>query len=282
MGSQQLAVVRGPHEDRVIGSALGDGSPHPVQRSVDLGVQLEVQVAVALGAAAVGPLHQPGGAVAGGIGLAVRDLGGGLAGEVLIVGRRRGNARQVAAGRVDGTAAGPCGEEHDVVGIDEAGHEQERALCVGVTLSASGVAVPEPGHHPVRQERVADQSAVGAGGTVGFGADPAGEAEGSEWIGLQVGANTVRADDSVVVVGGDSLAACGIEQVGVADVPLAVVVGVVPGGAEPVAEGRHLAGPKPAHAGVVGHLAETVGLGDTVHVGVLAREQCRPAGHAGQ
>ena len=39
----------------------------------------------------------------------------------------------------------------------------------------------------------------------------------------------------------------GIEQVGVSDVPLAPVVGLVAAGAEPVAEGGHLVGVEPAH-----------------------------------
>ena len=50
-----------------------------------------------------------------------------------------------------------------------------------------------------------------------------------------------RIDDAVVVVGLQAIAVV-VVQVGVRDVPLAVVVRVVAAGAEPVAERRHLAG----------------------------------------
>ena len=66
------------------------------------------------------------------------------------------------------------------------------------------------------------------------------------------------------------------------DVPFAVVVGVVSRGAEPVAQRRHLTLAQPAHARVVGHLAEAVGLGDAMQVGVMPGENGWATGRAGQ
>jgi hypothetical protein len=59
-------------------------------------------------------------------------------------------------------------------------------------------------------------------------------------------------------------------------------VDVVSGGAEPVAEGGHLALAEPAHPGVVEHLADAVGLGDAVQVGVVPGENRWAAGYAGE
>ena len=131
-------------------------------------------------------------------------------------------------------------------------------------------------------ERVAPQPAVGPVPAVRFGADPVGEAVAVERVGVEVGLHRGVVDGAGVVVGGERPARVGVVQVGVREVPLAVVRGVVAGAPEPVAERRHLAGAEPAHGRVVGVLAEAVGLGDAVHVGVLAGEQRRPAGDAGE
>ena len=130
--------------------------------------------------------------------------------------------------------------------VDEAGHQQERAQRRGVAGAAARVAVLEPGHHAVGDQRVAPDAGIGERGSVGFGADPAREAVRGEGIGVQVAAHRTVVDDAVVVVGGQGSSGFGVDQVGVRDVPFAVVVGVVAGRAEPVAEGGDLAGTQPA------------------------------------
>ena len=72
----------------------------------------------------------------------------------------------------------------------------------------------------------------------------------------------------------------GIDEVGVADVPLAAVVGLVAAGAEPVAERRHRVGVEPPHRRVGVLLRDAVGLRHAVQRRVLAGEQRRPARHA--
>ena len=222
-------------------------------------------------------------AVAGGVGGPEGDLDRGLRAQVLVVGRRGRDRRRVERRRLERVAApGPRREQHDVVRVHEAGDEQERAERVGVAGPAAGVAVLAARPPPGRDERVAAGAGVGQPGAVRLGPDPAGEPVRVERVGVEVGLHRRGVDHTVVVVGGERRAGRRVEQVGVADVPLALVVGVVAAGPEPVAERRHLALAQPAHAGVVGHLAEPVGLGDAVDVGVLAGEQRRPAGHAGE
>jgi hypothetical protein len=77
---------------------------------------------------------------------------------------------------------------------------------------------------------------------VRFGSDPSGEPVRTEWIRVEILLHGSVVDDAVVVVGGQRGAGGRILEVGVGDVPLAVVVGVVAGGAEPVAQRRHLTG----------------------------------------
>lgn len=84
-----------------------------------------------------------------------------------------------------------------------------------------------------------------------------------------------------MVVGGERLAALVVE-VGVGDMPLAVVVGVVARGPEPVSERGDFAGAEPPHAGVIGALGESVGLRDAVHVGILSRQEGGPTRDAGE
>ncbi len=147
---------------------------------------------------------------------------------------------------------------------------------------STGVAVLQPGDDTSGDQRVAAHAGVGERRTVRLGADPAREPVRAEWVGVEIALHGGFVDVAVVVVGGDDLTGRRVDQVGVADVPLAVVVRVVAGGAEPVAERRHLALGQPAQPRVVVQLAEPVGLGHAVQVGVLAGEQRRPARHAGQ
>ena len=74
----------------------------------------------------------------------------------------------------------------------------------------------------------------------------------------------------------------GDHQVGVRNVPLAPVVGLVAPGAEPVSERRHRVGVEPLHVRVIGLLGHTVGVGPAVQRGVLTCEERGPAGQAGR
>ncbi len=165
--------------------------------------------------------------------------------------------------------------------VDEAHDQQERAPGILVAGPPAGVAILEPRHRPVGEDRVAHQARLPFP-AVGFGPDPSREPEGVERVGVEVGLHRALVDDTAVVVGREGSTGRRIGEVGVAHVPLAHVPGVVPAQPEPVAERRYLAGPEPAHPRVVGHLPQAVGLGDAVDVGVLAGEQRGPAGDAGE
>jgi len=151
-----------------------------------------------------------------------------------------------------------------------------------VAGAASGVALGEPGDDAVGDQRVASNPGVGQQRAMRFRADPAGEAERPQRIRVEVAPHRGGVDDAVVVIGRQRAARRGVGEIGVRDVPLAVVVGVVARRAEPVAQRRHLALAEPAHAGVLGGLADAVGLGDPVQVGVVPGEDGRAAGDAGQ
>ena len=175
-------------------------------------------------------------------------------------------------------AAHPARKQHDVMGIDEAGHQQERPQRIRVAGTPPRVPVLEPRDDPIGDQRVSPKTTVGHGRSVRLGPDPAGEAVRPQRIGVEVGLHGHGVDDTVGVVGGQRLAGLGVLEVGVRDVPLAVVVRVVARGPQPVAQCRHLAAAQPPQPRIVVPLAETVGLRDPVQVGVLAREQGRPAG----
>ena len=184
--------------------------------------------------------------------------------------------------RLHGAAPLPGRKQHDVVWVDEAGDQQERAHRLLVTGAPARVAVGEPVDDPGGEQRVATKAAVGHGRSVRLWSDPAGEAVWTQRIGIEVALHCGRVDHAVVVVGGQRFAGGGIVEIGVGDVPLAVVVGVVSGGAEPVAQGGHLTLAQPAQPRVVEALADAVGLGDSVQVGVVAGEDRRATGYAGE
>ncbi len=278
VGAEQIAVIGGAHQHRL----PRDRASHPVDRIIHLGVQAVVQVAVLLGVGAVGALDDRRRAVAGRIGGPVGDLGGRLRRQVLIRSGRRRHRRRVERRRLDRVAPQPRRKQHDVVRVDEAGHQQKRAQGVRIAGGPPGVAVLEPGDHPGGDQRVAPDAGVGQRRAVGLGPHPAGEPERVEQVGVQVGLHRCGVDVAIVIVGGQRFASLRVDQVGVADVPLAVVMGVVTGGPKPVTQRGHLAFSQPTQAGVVGRLAQPVGLGHPVHVGVLPGEQCRTAGHASE
>ena len=75
---------------------------------------------------------------------------------------------------------------------------------------------------------------------MGFGAYPAGKAEGAQRIGLQIGPDRPGEHLPAGGVGGQRTAGRRVDEVGVAHMPFAVVVGVVSSGLEPVAQRRYL------------------------------------------
>ena len=99
-------------------------------------------------------------------------------------------------------------------------------------------------------------------------------------IGIEVLLYRGRIDFAAVIVGSQRSAGGRVFQIGVRDVPFAVVMSVVTRRAEPVSQRRHLTRAQPAHPGVVVHLADSVGLGHSVQVGVVSGEDRRPARHA--
>lgn len=124
-----------------------------------------------------------------------------------------------------------------------AGHQQERAHRGGVTGAPPGVALGQPRDDTIGDQRVATKTAVGQPRPMGLGAHPPGEAVWPERVGVEVTPHRGRVDDALVVVGGQWCTGRGVFQIGVRDVPLAVVVSVIPGRAKPVTQRRHLAGP---------------------------------------
>ena len=274
-------MIGGAHQHRVVRPALGDRPADPVDRRVHLGVQPVVQVAVALRVAGVGPVDHRRRAVAGRIGLPERDLCGGLAGQVLVGGGRRGHVRRIQRRGLQRAAAQPAREQHDVVRVDEAGHQQEWTQRTGIAGAASRVTIVEPRDDAVGGQRVSAHTRVARQRTVRLRADPPREAERRKRISVEIPLHRDGVDGTGRVVGRQHLPV-GVVQIGMRDVPLAVVVGVVTRGAKPVAQRRHLTLAQPAHAGVVGHLAQAIGLGDAMQVGVVPGENGWATGCAGQ
>ena len=93
--SEQVAVIGGAHQQRVVRTTLGDRSPHLVEWGVDLGVEPLVQVAVHLGVLAVEPLDGRRRPVSRRVGGAVSDLRGRLGGEILFGSCGRWHVRRV-------------------------------------------------------------------------------------------------------------------------------------------------------------------------------------------
>ncbi len=130
--------------------------------------------------------------------------------------------------------------------VDEARNEEEGAPRIEVATRPAGIAILEPRDHAIGDEWIAPNARVAQFPTVRLGADPPGEAERVQPVGASVPVDTVVDDVAVVVVRVDPVA-LGVVEVGMADVPLAVVVRVVAGGTEPVAERRDLTLPQPPH-----------------------------------
>ncbi len=106
-------------------------------------------------------------------------------------------------------------------------------------------------HHLLREHSVAHRAALGPGRAVGLAADPPGEPERVEPIGLAVGRDRLRDRLPVDVGGHQAFVAPRDEQIGERDVPLPAVVRLIPTGAEPVTERRHRIGIQPHHGRVV-------------------------------
>ena len=116
---------------------------------------------------------------------------------------------------------------------------------------------------------------------MGFPANPAAEAEGIELVGLLVGLNARRDHRPAVIGGLEPFVTARGGQVGVGDMPLAAVVGVVATGSKPVPHGWHVGGIQPAHRRVVVGLGQAIGFGHPMQGGVVPSEQGGPAGQAG-
>ena len=159
--------------------------------------------------------------------------------------------------------------------VHERGHRQPRPVARGRRQLTEQI------DHLLGEDAVAHRAAVRLRRAVGLAADPAREPERVEPVGLAIRVDGLGDERAVVVGGHQRLVAARDREVGVADVPLAPVVGLVAAGAEPVAQGRDLIGIEPAHRRVAGLLGHPVGLGHPVQRWVLPREQRGPAGHAG-
>ena len=151
----------------------------------------------------------------------------------------------------------------------------------GIAGATAGITVDQPGDDAVGDQRVAAQTGITRQRAVRLRTNPSRKAKRAKRIGVQIALHRVVVDGAARVVGRQH-SPVGVVYVGVRDVPFAVVVGVVARGAEPVAHGGHLAGPQPAHARIVGHLAEAIGLGDAVQIRVVPGENRWATGRAGQ
>ena len=114
-------------------------------------------------------------------------------------------------------------EQHDVVRIDETAHEEgsQRFLVAGFSRAyrSSSHATVRSAYSPV-----ADIARVGDIGAVGR-PDPAAEAELAKRVGIEVRLHGLGKTVTITRVGRHRLAV--LHEVGVADMPFAVVVGVV-------------------------------------------------------
>ena len=117
-------------------------------------------------------------------------------------------------------------------------------------------------------------------GAMRLTADPPGETERVQPIRLAVRLHRVGDGAAVVVGCHHAFVAARDLQIGVADMPLAAVVGLIPAGAEPVAERRHLVGVEPAHRRIGRLLGDATRLRHPMQGRVLAGEERRPTGHA--
>ena len=235
-------MVRGTEQHRLLRTSLGDGSSNPVQRGVHFQVQPVVEVPVGLFVPLVDTTYYPGRAVARVVGVFVGHLGGRLGRKVLVAGRWLGHRWRVGLSGFQGVVSGaaPGWKQDDVVWVHEAGHQQKRPLSSGFAGPTPGVPVLQPGNDPVGNQRIAHHPAVGQQRTVGFGAYPAGKAEGVQRIGLQISPDRPSEHLPAGSVGGQRTAGRRVDEVGVAHMPFAVVVGVVSSGPEPVAQRRYL------------------------------------------
>ena len=265
---EKVAVIGGEHDDGVVGHPRGlERVEDPPDGLIDHLEQVVVETAVGDVGGLLGDHLRPQRLE---LLLARRAAGERVAlrwrlGDVghRVVGRREPEEQLVETAR-----------ERDVVRVHERRDREPRPVAGRLGQVAEQV------DHLLGEHAVPYRAAVGLRRAVGLSADPAGEPERVEPIGLAVGVDR-RGDGSTVVVGGhQALVAPRDRQVGVADVPLAPVVRLVAAGAEPVAEGGDLVGVEPAHARVGVLLGHAVGLRHAVQRRVLPGEQGGPAGHA--
>ena len=94
MRTEQITVVGGAHENRIVRSA-GHRAADPVERGIYLGMKAVVEIAVALTVAVVNGLDRRSRPVPGVIRLPEGDLGGRLGAQVFIGRGRRLNRRGI-------------------------------------------------------------------------------------------------------------------------------------------------------------------------------------------
>ena len=139
------------------------------------------------------------------------------------------------------------------------GFTNEATASHGPSLARLGQ-VTEQVDHLLREHAVAHSAAVGLRRAVRLPADPPGEPERVEPVGLAVRLHRLGDRLAVVVGRHQAFVAPRDREVGVADVPLAPVVGLVAAGAKPVAQRRDRVGVEPPHGRIVGLLGDPVGL----------------------
>ena len=87
------------------------------------------------------------------------------------------------------------------------------------------------------EHSVPDRSRVRLVGSMRFTPDPSGKSIGIEAVSSPVGIDTLR-DGDTVLIGGHETLVCGRDQeIGMGDVPLAPVVGLVSARSKPISEG---------------------------------------------
>ena len=271
VGAQHLPVVGGEDDDGVAVELPVDGA-QGVQDLLDLAVHVLLHLVVELVELEVvlGRLEGQG------VGVNVALLAVRLGGEVLpaslgVLGGIEQRVGHRGAGQLPdqvevALGQGEVAPQGDVVGVDERGdHQPGPPVVLGAELAEEAdrllgeplVAALLAGRRGrPRVERVP---------AVGLGADPSAEPELVQPVGVQVVLLLGRVGHPVVVEAQDLVAGAGDQEVGVGEVPLALVEGVVAAGSEVVAHGGHGVGVQPelvvlerllGHSGRLGHAVE--------------------------
>ena len=192
------------------------------------------------------------------------------------MGRRLGDVGHIGRAVAEALSQADEAEQRVVVRVQERAHG-EPGRRVPLRLEPA-----QQLDRLARGERVLDRAGVVLAEPVRLRPDPLREAVVVEQVGLPVALDVVRERRPVVIDRQQRPIAVLSVEVGVGGVPLALVVGPVAAGPEPVAERRHRVRGEPRHLRPVGGLGEPVGLGHPVQRGVLAGEQRGATRRAGR